>query len=491
MDVLKKVLKVSKSIYFIMKPPILQEEVRKPTKTLAGVTPVAVMCAPRPCSHGVCRYCPVFDVPQSYTPASPPVLRASRHNYDSYGQIESRLKAFEVMHHPTDKIEIIILGGTFLDYPIDYQYEFIKGIYDALNGKKSSSLEKAKKLNETARHRCVALCIETRPDFARDEDIKRALDFGCTRMEIGVQILDDEIYKHINRAHTVQDVVDATKRLKNAGFKIGYHIMPGLPKSNPEKDLELFKLLFKDERFKPDQLKIYPTQVMKNTGLEKDFLKGRFKPYTLEQTQNLLIKMFKVIPEYCRTMRVMRQFSPEHIVAGTTRISLRKDLDEILREKKVKIKEIRFREIGFASKYSKNINQNIQIKTTKYKSSNGNEYFIQAVNKDNVLFGLLRLRIPEKSSLENSSIKELKNAALIRELHVYGQSINIGEKNIELGQHKGLGKKLMKKAEDLVKLESKKNKNIKKIAIISGIGVREYYKKLGYNLDKYYMIKEI
>ena len=196
--------------------PTSQKEVRKPTKTLAGVTPIAVMCAPRPCSHGVCRYCPVFNVPQSYTPASPPVLRAQRHNYDSYGQIESRLKAFEVMHHPTDKIEIIILGGTFLDYPVDYQYEFIKGIYDALNGKKSKNLESAKKTNETAKHRCIALCIETRPDFARPEDIKRALDFGCTRMEIGVQILDDEIYKHINRAHTVQDVVDATQRLRDA-----------------------------------------------------------------------------------------------------------------------------------------------------------------------------------------------------------------------------------------------------------------------------------
>jgi len=474
-----------------MIPPTSQKEVRKPTKTLAGVTPVAVMCSPRRCSHGVCRYCPVFDVPQSYTPASPPVLRAIRHNYDSYGQIESRLKAFEVMHHPTDKIEIIILGGTFLDYPVEYQYEFIKGIYDALNGKKSSSLEKAKKLNEKTRHRCVALCIETRPDFARDEDIRRALDFGCTRMEIGVQILDDEIYKYINRAHTVQDVVDATQRLRNAGFKIGYHIMPGLPKSSPEKDLKLFKLLFKNQKFKPDQLKIYPTQVMQNTGLEKDFKAGRFKPYTLEQTQELLIKMFKVIPEYCRTMRVMRQFSPEHIVAGTTRISLRQDLDKILREKKIPIKEIRFREIGFAQKYSNKIDKKIKLKVLEYQANQGKEFFIQAVNKENVLFGLLRLRLPSKESLENSVISELKNAALIRELHVYGQAINLGEKNKGPGQHKGLGKKLMKKAEEIVKKESKTNPEVKKIAIISGIGVREYYKKLGYNLDKYYMTKNI
>ena len=459
-------------------------EVRKPTKTLAGVTPIAVMCEPRPCSHGVCRYCPVFDVPQSYTPASPPVMRAKRHGYDSYGQIESRLKAFKVMNHPTDKIEIIILGGTFLDYPINYQYKFVKGIYDALNEKVSKTLEEAKKINETAEHRCVALCIETRPDFAGKREIERALDFGCTRMEIGVQILDDEIYKHINRAHTVQDVIDATRNLRNAGFKIGYHIMPGLPKSNLEKDLELFKLLWTSKDYKPDQLKIYPTQVMQNTGLERDFRLGRFKPYSLEQTQELLVEMFKIIPEYCRTMRVMRQFSPEHIVAGTTRISLRKDVDEDLRERKVEIKEIRFREIGHAQKYNKNISQEVEIKTTEYEASDGKEFFIQAVNKDNILFGLVRLRIPD--DLNSPIISELKDCAIIRELHVYGQSLKLNEEAKKLGQHKGLGKKLMALAESIAK-----EKGIKKLAVISGIGVREYYKKLGYNLDHWYMIKDL
>ena len=267
--------------------------------------------------------------------------------------------------------------------------------------------------------------------------------------------------------------------------------MPGLPKSNPEKDLKLFERVFDDERFKPDQLKIYPTTVMQNTGLEKDFKAGRFKPYTLEQTQDLLIKMFKVIPEYCRTMRVMRQFAPDHIVAGTTRISLRKDIEEILRDKKIPIKEIRFREIGFAQKFSNKINNKTKLKVLEYAASEGKECLIQAVNKDNVLFGLLRLRIPGKESLETPVIPELKNAALIRELHVYGQSINIGEENKELGQHKGLGKELMKKAEEIIAKESKSNKEIKKIAIISGVGVRDYYRKLGYELDKFYMIKNI
>ena len=458
-------------------------EVRKPTKTIAGVTPIAVMVKPRKCSHGICRYCPVFDVPQSYTPASPPVLRARRHEYESYGQIKSRLKAFDLMNHPTDKIEIIILGGTFLNYPVDYQYEFVKGIYDALNGKKSRSLEAAKKLNEKARHRCVALCIETRPDFAGDKEIKRALDFGCTRMEIGVQVLDDKVYKHINRGHSVKDVVSATRNLKEAGFKIGYHIMPGLPLMTPAKDLKLFKLLWSSDDFKPDQLKIYPTTVMKNSGLEKDFKRGKFKPYSLKRTQELLVKMFKEIPEYCRTMRVMRQFSPEHIVAGTTRISLRKDLDEDLRERDVKINEIRFREIGFALQHGKKIDPDYEIRVLEYRASGGREYFIQAVNKDNILFGLLRLRIND--DLDNE-IVELRGCALIRELHVYGQALNIGERNKSLGQHRGLGKELMGAAEEIVR-----EAGVSKVAVISGVGVRGYYRKLGYRLRKWYMIKAV
>ncbi len=465
-------------------------EVRKPTKSLSGVTPIAVMVKPRPCSHGVCRYCPVFNVPQSYTPSSPSVLRAERNKYDAKRQIESRIKAFELMHHPTQKIELIILGGTFLSYPVKYQYEFIKGCYDGLNGFVSESLEQAKKFNETAEHRCVALCIETRPDFAGEKEIKRALEFGCTRMEVGVQILDDEIYKHINRAHTVQDVINATQTLKDAGFKLGYHIMPGLPKSNPEKDLKLFKKVFKENEFKPDQLKIYPTQVIKNTGIEKDYLKGKYKPYTLEQTQKLLIRMFKEIPEYCRTMRVMRQFTPEHIIAGTTRISLRKDVEEGLREQKEKIKEIRFREIGFAKQYQKKISPEYKIKTLEYNASKGKEFFIQAVNKDNILFGLLRLRIP--SNYKKHFIKELNNSAIVRELHVYGQALDIGAKNTSGGQHLGIGKQLMQKAEQIIKEQKAKNHpELKKLAVISGIGVREYYKKLGYKLQGDYMIKDI
>ncbi len=448
-----------------------KNEIRKPTKTISGITPVAVMLPPRKCNHGTCIYCPSFDVPQSYTPKSPVVMRARQVNYDSYEQVKARLTAFEVMNHPTDKIELIIMGGTFLQYSKDFQYGFIKGCYDALNEKKSKDLVTAQKINEKAKHRCVALCIETRPDEVIPF-IDRIREWGATRVELGVQIIDDKIYNKIRRGHKVKDVIDATEALKNSGFKIGYHIMPGLPGSNPKKDLQLFKKLFSDQRFKPDQLKIYPCQVMPCSELEKIYWKKEYKPYTKEQIEKLLIQMLKIIPRYCRVMRIMREIPPEYIVAGTIRIDLRKDIEAELRKKKIELKEIRYREIGFALREEINVDTNLKLKVTKYKASDGDEYFLEIVNKNDILFGLLRLRI-------------FKGTAIIRELHVYGQALKLGEKG-KLGQHTGLGKWLMDEAEKIVV----KNK-IRKLSVISGIGVREYYRKLGYELSGSYMVKRI
>jgi len=468
-------------------------EIRKPSKTLAGVTPIAVMVYPRKCNHGTCLYCPSLEVPQSYTPLSPPVIRARMLNYSPYEQVKSRLKAFKLMNHPTDKIEMIIMGGTFLEYPLKYQYNFIKKCYDALNNRKSKNLEQAKKLNEKAKHRAVALCIETRPDVCGEKEIKRMLKFGCTRVELGVQCLDDSIYRKINRGHTIKDVIEATRKLKNAGFKVLYHIMPGLPYSNQKKDLKMFKEIFRNENFKPDGLKIYPCQVIKGSSLEKLYLRRKYIPYSKEQTEKMLIKMLKIVPEYCRVMRIMREIPPVYLVAGITRIDLRKDVEAELKKSKSKIKEIRFREIGFVlrdKKKKEKINKKLKLKITKYSASQGTEYFLEFVNKDNILFGLLRLRITGNN-------KEGKDRrAFVRELHVYGKSLGIGEKankgrlsERNLGffaQHKGLGKKLMKEAEKIVK-----KAGIKKIGVISGVGAREYYKKIGYKLENSYMVKDL
>jgi elongator complex protein 3 len=467
----------------MLKP--LKNEVRKPTRSISGVTPVAVMLPPRACNHGDCLYCPSLDVPQSYTPKSPVVIRAAEVGYDSYKQVQARLKAFQAMHHPTDKVEIIIMGGTFLQYEKDFQYKFVKGCYDALNGKVSKNLAEAKKINETAKHRCTALCIETRPDVCI-EFIPRLLEFGCTRVELGVQIIDDKIYEKIKRGHKVKDVVASTKKLKDAGFKVGYHIMPGLPFSNMKNDMKLFRKLFSDERFKPDQLKIYPCQVIKGSKLEKLYFDGKYKPYGKEETEKILIEMLKIVPRYCRVMRVMREIPPDYMVAGTTRIDLRKDVEAELRKKNSKIVEIRYREVGFNPS---ELDLKLKLKITKYKASGGQEYFLEIVNKDDILFGLLRLRI-------------VKGKTIIRELHVYGKEVKLGEKGIvsqfaiplgmdytasrEIVQHRGLGKWLMTEAEKIIK----KNK-IKELKVISGVGVREYYKKLGYELEKEYMVKEI
>lgn len=452
-----------------MKKPLLNE-VRKPTKTLSGITPVAVMLPPRKCKHGVCVFCPSLDVPQSYTPKSPVVLRARELNYDSYKQVRARLKAFEVMNHPTEKVEIIIMGGTFLQYPKKFQYDFIKGIYDGLNNKVSKDLKSAQNLNEKSMNRCVALCIETRPDVCSDEDIKRMRDFGATRVELGVQAIDDKIYKLVNRGHTVGDVVDATKKLRDAGFKMGYHLMPGLPGSSMKKDLQMFKKIFSDERFKPDQIKIYPCTVMPGSELENWYIRGKYKPYSKEQLEKLIFEMMKIVPRYCRVMRVMREIPPEYITAGVVEIDLRKHIEEELRKTNSRIKEIRYREVGFNQK---ELNLDLKLKLTKYSSSGGKEFFLEIVNKNDVLFGLLRLRIINKK-------------AIVRELHVYGQSLNLGATSKVSVQHKGLGRWLLDEAEKI----SKKGKG-NEVSVISGIGVREYYAKLGYVLKNTYMIKDL
>ncbi|MBI2124274.1 tRNA uridine(34) 5-carboxymethylaminomethyl modification radical SAM/GNAT enzyme Elp3 [Candidatus Pacearchaeota archaeon] len=448
---------------------------RKPTKTISGVAPVAAMLPPRKCRHGTCLYCPSLNMPQSYTPKSPAVMRALSLGYDACKQVRARLQAFKLMHHPTDKIELIIMGGTFLSYPAKFQHSFIKGCYDALNDKKSKTLKEAKKLNERASHRCVALCIETRPDVCSKQDIKRMLEFGCTRVELGVQAIDDGIYKIVQRGHKVEDVAEATQRLKDSGFKVGYHVMPGLPGSNIKKDLRMFKQIFSDERFKPDQLKIYPCQVIKGSGLEKLYWRKRYKPYAEKEIKKIIIRMLAAVPEYCRVMRIMREIHPDYLVAGTTRIDLRKDIENEIRKKGIKLNEIRFREIGFA----KTDDYNICIQKTEYNASNGKEIFLQAANSENILFGLLRLRFPCKPF-----IKELGDCAIVRELHVYGKAEKLGERGQI--QHTGIGRGLMQEAERI----AVKN-GFKKIAVISGVGVRGYYRKLGYKLKGEYMAKSL
>ena len=446
-------------------------KIKKPVRTISGVTPLTVVLKPRKCDHGTCVYCPGGDdVPQSYTDKSPAVMRALSLRFDPHAQVMNRLKVLNLMGHPTDKIELIVLGGTFLQYPVKYQYNYLKRCFDAMNGRVAKDLKQAKKWNEKAKHRCVAMCIENRPDNCSAKEIERLLEFGCTRMEIGVQIPDDEIYKKINRGHTVQDVVDSSERLKNAGFKLGYHIMPGLPYSNMKKDMKMFKLIFSDERFKPDQLKIYPCQVIDNSPLANMYKRIGYVPYDQEKTKKIVNDIMKIIPAYCRVMRIMREIPKDKLIKGSVKLDVRKDVEEELRKQNIEIKEIRMREIGFNRK---DLDLGTTLKILKYDSSNGKEYFLEMVNKDNILFGLLRLRIAQRK-------------AIVRELHIYGKALEIGMKGKKSSQHTGLGKVLLKEAEKIVR-----KAGIKELKIISGVGVRDYYRKLGYRLKEPYVVKRL
>ncbi|MEK6884766.1 MAG: tRNA uridine(34) 5-carboxymethylaminomethyl modification radical SAM/GNAT enzyme Elp3, partial [Nanoarchaeota archaeon] len=304
---------------------------KKPTKTISGILPLTVVLPPKKCWHGTCTYCPGGEyAPQSYTPKSPSVISAIEVNYDPYKQVLLKLKNAQMMGHSTDKIELIIIGGTFMQYHVNYRDEFVKRCFDALNGKDSGTLQEAQKLNERAENRCVAFCIENRPDNCSMFHIQKMREYGATRIELGVQALDDKINKITNRGHEIKHVIEATEKLKNAGFKVGYHVMPGLPGSNMKKDIQMFKKLFSSEDFKPDQLKIYPCQVVKDTQLEKDYFSGKFVPYTKEQLEKVLSEMLLLVPRYCRIMRVMREFPQEYLVAGVNRLDLRNELEDKL-----------------------------------------------------------------------------------------------------------------------------------------------------------------
>ncbi|MBU3904543.1 MAG: tRNA uridine(34) 5-carboxymethylaminomethyl modification radical SAM/GNAT enzyme Elp3 [Nanoarchaeota archaeon] len=453
---------------------------KKTVRSLSGIVPLAVMLKPYPCPHGKCIYCPTqIGVPESYTKTSPVVLRASSLDYDPYKQVQSRIKIFKLMEHPTDKIELIIMGGTFNNYPTDYQKEFIKGCFDGANGFVSNSLEEAQKVNETAENRIVALCLETRPDMINEKTIDQMLNYGCTRIEIGVQSLDNEIHKITERGHTVEDVIKATKLLKNAGFKISYHMMLGLPGSNSDKDLEMFKTLFNDERYQPDQIKIYPTFVIRGTKLEEMYNQGVYKPYSTEQIVDLIVKIKQLIPNHVRIMRIMRDLPAEYIASECVYSHLRDEIQTKLKELNIKCKCIRCREVGYLEKDGKTIGE-LKLKRKDYQASGGKEIFLSYEDDNGALVSLLRLRIPTESFR-----KEITNkTAIVREIHTYGRMAKInGEPT---WQHKGYGKKLMIEAEQITK-ELKCNKMV----VISGVGVREYFYKLGYKKEGPYVSKPL
>ena len=431
---------------------------------------------------GRCVYCPSSpEAPKSYTVESPAVLRARSCGFDAKKQVEVRLKTLADMGHAQDKVELIIMGGTFLFYPRDYQYRFIKDCYDALNGIFSSSLEEARKLNERAEHRCVGLCIETRPDFCGEEEIRDMLDFGTTRVELGVQTLDDEVHRLTKRGHGVAEVISATRLLRDYGFKVYYHWMPGLPGSTPEHDLELARQLFADERFRPDGLKLYPTLVVSGSELEGWYRDKRYQPYEDEKMIDLLMAIKALIPKYVRISRLMRDIPSKFIIAGSRDLALRGTIRKKMDQTGLRCSCIRCREYGHRLRDGWVIGEP-WLTRLDYETWGGKEVFLSYEDENETLFGLLRLRINEGPQTGSNT-----DSALVRELHIFGPEVPLGKRLAQSPQHQGLGEKLLQEAERLAREEFKADR----LSVLSGVGAREYYRSLGYSMEGAYMVKEL
>ena len=457
----------------------------------SGVAVVSLLTKLYACP-GKCIYCPTEKcMPKSYLSKEPAAARALANNFDAYQQITNRLRALVINGHPVDKLEIIIIGGTWSFYDMEYQEEFILEIFRACNNftprtkcvterikKDKKTLRELQKINETAKARVIGLSVETRPDYINEKELEKLRTFGVTKVEIGVQHLDDVILKYNKRGIFTEEVAQTTELLCSTGFKVVYHMMPNLPKSTPQKDIAMFKKLFSDKDFQPDMLKIYPCIVLKKSPLFKIFLAGDFQVYTDKQLTNILIRIKKLVPLYTRIIRVIRDIPATYIMAGSKISNLRQVIEQNQKKDSWKCHCIRCREI-----------RNEEVKLNDYKLSRiqyetrtGREIFLSYENKkENKCAAFCRLRLPDKKIKNNFSgnLRVLEGAAIIRELHTYGQLIKIKEKGSQ-SQHRGFGMRLMEEAENIAR-----KRGYSKMAVIAGVGARNYYrKKFGYKLDR-------
>src|SRR3989344_2316850 len=496
----------------------------KPVRTASGVSPVAIMTAPFACSHGKCTFCPggtnsfYGNVPQSYTGHEPTTMRAMRNNYDAYLQVFNRLEQYAALGHNHDKIELIIMGGTFPSMPVDYQNTFIRDAFAAMNDfsllfyvdgvlqfekfkdffelpgdvgsairtdhihtklldlkkKSSTSLLQEQTRNETIQVRCVALCIETKSDWGFLEHGNRMLDQGCTRVEIGVQSVYDDVLKKVHRGHDSADTKKSFQILKDLGFKISAHYMPGLPLTDEKRDIEGFKQIFSNPDYRPDMLKIYPTMVAPGTALYVEWKQGKFTPLTADQAAQRIVKMKEYIPRYCRVQRVLRDVPTKMWAAGVEFTNLRQHM---VGKYKPKCECIRCREpMGRTIDYDA-----LKLNIHEYESNGGREFFISLDDTTHdIIVGFCRLRFPAEALRSEITL----TSAIVRELHVYGTATALGSEGSV--QHKGYGKMLLKKAEDIAVSRGKN-----KMVVISGVGVREYYRKLGYVSEGPYVVKKV
>ncbi len=483
---------------------------RKPVRTASGVSPVAIMTSPKRCPHGKCLYCPggpdsEFSSAQSYTGHEPAAARGEQNDYDPYGQVRLRLNQLREIGHPVDKVELILMGGTMTARSHDYQEWFVKRALQAMNEFDDHNqpdpsqehsfaqdpddydfeyVEDVIGRNETGDVRNIATTFETKPDWCDPEQIDRMLDLGGTKVEVGVQTTYERINREMHRGHGTQDSIDANRRLRDSGFKVGFHMMPGQPGMSKEMCLEDFRRIFERAEYKPDFLKIYPTLVVEGTAVYDSFHRGEFEPLENDEAAELVAEIKSMIPRYTRLQRVQRDIPADFIEGGVWKSNLRQLARKRMDEHGWSCDCIRCREVGHSDEKP----ETVEMDVMQYESGGGTEYFISVEDfEKDILVGFCRLRFPN-----NPVRRELDDAAVVRELHVYGSQVGVGDLAGEDGlvdehQHQGYGKQLLQKAETIAA-----DAGYEKLAVLSGIGVREYYrKKLEYRQDGPYVSKEL
>ena len=461
-------------------PEVVTALQKKPTRSQAGVTVVTVLTKPYACP-GRCIFCPTdVRMPKSYLHDEPGAMRAERHAFDPYAQTAARIGALENIGHPADKIELLILGGTWSSYSRNYQEWFVKRCLDAMNGVDSETLEEAQTLNARGARRNVGLVVETRPDHVDEDELRWFRTLGVTKVQIGIQSLDNRILALNRRGETVQEVRNAVRLLRLAGFKIHVHWMPNLLGATPQSDIEDFGRLWSDPALRPDELKIYPCMLLANAELYEYWQRGEYKPYNDEEILDVLVACKAQVPRYVRINRIIRDIPTTNVVAGISKANLRQIAQQRMARQGLTCRCIRCREIRRQTVRA----ADLRLRVDSYETDATTEYFISFERDDERIAGFLRLSHAHRDATH--PFPQLQDQAMIREVHIYGPAVPIGEGNQGEAQHLGLGAQLLQKAKEM-----SRQSGYSRIAVISAIGTREYYARHGFEMDGLYMTMEI
>lgn len=468
----------------------------KPVRTASGIAVVAVMCKPHRCPHiamtgNICVYCPGgpdsdFEYStQSYTGYEPTSMRAIRARYNPYLQTRHRVEQLKQLGHSVDKVEFIVMGGTFMSLPEDYRDYFIRNLHDALSGHTSNNIEEAVKFSEKSKTKCIGITIETRPDYCLKRHLSDMLKYGCTRLEIGVQSVYEDVARDTNRGHTVRAVSESFQMSKDAGFKVVAHMMPDLPNVGLERDIDQFIEFFENPAFRADGLKIYPTLVIRGTGLYELWKTGRYKSYPPSVLVDLVARILALVPPWTRVYRVQRDIPMPLVSSGVEHGNLRELALARMKDLGTQCRDVRTREVGIQEIHHKVKPYEAELIRRDYVANGGWETFLSYEDPEqDILIGLLRLR---KCSPDTFRPELKDGCSIVRELHVYGSVVPVHARDPTKFQHQGFGMMLMAEAERIARDEHGANK----IAVISGVGTRNYYRKIGYELEGPYMVKSL